>query len=156
MQEEGVVVQTMGGMAQVETTQQEACKSCGAQGMCHAMGGDKRRVITAINQVGAREGDKVVLTMPRKGVLGASFLVYMVPVAALLVGASVGKKWGQTLGLEPQTAAVVLGGVALVAAWLVLRKVSRHLAGRKELTVTVVRILRKGEGDALESHSTCL
>lgn len=156
MQEEGLVVKTMGGMAQVETIQREACKSCGAQGMCHAMGGDKRRVIAAINQVGAVEGDKVVLAMPRKGVLGASFLVYMVPVAALLVGASLGKKWGPAWGLEPQTAAVVLGGAGLVAAWLVLRKVSRRLEGRKELTVTVVRILRKGDGDALESHSACL
>jgi len=153
MQEEGLVVKIMGGMAQVETTQQEACKSCGAQGMCHAMGGDKIRVVTALNQVGASVGDKVIMAMPRKGVLGASFLVYMVPVAALLVGASLGRRWGQAWGLEPQTSAVVLGGAALVGAWLVLRKVSRRLAGRKELTVTVVRILRKGEGDALESHS---
>ncbi|MBU1274559.1 MAG: SoxR reducing system RseC family protein [Proteobacteria bacterium] len=148
-----MVVKIMGGMAQVETTQQEACKSCGAQGMCHAMGGDKIRVVTALNQVGASVGDKVIMAMPRKGVLGASFLVYMVPVAALLVGASLGRRWGQAWGLEPQTSAVVLGGAALVGAWLVLRKVSRRLAGRKELTVTVVRILRKGEGDALESHS---
>ena len=103
MQEEGLVVKTMGGLAQVETTQQEACKSCGAQGMCHAMGGDKRRVITAVNQVGAREGDKVIMAMPRKGVLGASFLVYMVPVAALLVGAALGRKWGEAWGLEPQS-----------------------------------------------------
>lgn len=156
MQEEGLVVKIMGGMAQVETTQQEACKSCGAQGMCHAMGGDKRRVVTAINQAGASVGDTVIMAMPRKGVLGASFLVYMVPVAALLVGASLGRKWGQAWGLEPQTSAVVLGGAALVGAWLVLRKVSRRLAGRKELKVTVVRILRKGEGDALESHSASL
>jgi hypothetical protein len=97
MQEEGLVIKTMGGLAQVETTQQEACKSCGAQGMCHAMGGDKRRVITAINQVGAREGDRVVMAMPRKGVLGASFLVYMVPVAALL-GRRLGEKMGPGLG----------------------------------------------------------
>jgi len=156
MQEEGLVVKAVGGYAQVETTQQEACKSCGAQGMCHAMGGDKRRVITAINQVGAKEGDKVVMAMPRKGVLGASFLVYMVPVAALLLGAALGRKWGQAWGLEPQTSAVVLGGAALVAAWLVLRKVSKRLAGRKELTVTVVRILRKEQGDALESNTACL
>lgn len=156
MQEEGLVVKTMGGLALVETTQQEACKSCGAQGMCHAMGGDKRRVITAINRVGAKEGDKVIMAMPRKGVLGASFLVYMVPVAALLLGASLGRKWGQAWGLEPQTSAVVLGGAALVAAWLILRKVSKRLAGRKELTVTVVRILRKEQGDALESNTACL
>ena len=101
MQEEGVVLETMGGLAQVETAQQEACKSCGARGACQTLGGDKRRVIAAVNQVGAQAGDRVMLAMARKGVLGASFLVYMVPVFALLAGALVGKELGPSWGLEP-------------------------------------------------------
>ncbi|MCF8031455.1 MAG: SoxR reducing system RseC family protein [Desulfarculaceae bacterium] len=156
MQEEGVVVDTMGGLAQVETAQQEACKSCGARGACQTMGGDKRRVIAAVNQVGAQAGDRVMLAMARKGVLGASFLVYMVPVFALLAGALAGKKLGPAWGLGPQSGAVVLAALALLVAWLVLRRVSKRLAGRKELTVKVVRILQQGERDALESNTACL
>ncbi len=156
MQEEGLVVQTMGGLAQVETTQQEACKSCGARGACYALGGDKRRVIAAVNQVGAQEGDRVLLAMSRKGVLGASFLVYMVPVFALLAGAGLGKKLGPAWGLDGQTGAVILGAVGLLGAWFLLRRVSKRLAGRKELTIKVVRILKQGEGDALESNTACL
>jgi sigma-E factor negative regulatory protein RseC len=156
MSEEGVVLQIMGGLAQVETIQQEACHSCGARGACHALGGGKRRIINAINQVGASVGDKVLLAMPRKGVLGASALVYMVPVLALLVGAMVGKQLGPSWGLEGQTGAVLLGALGLLVAWLVLRAVSKRLAGRKELTVKVVRILQQGEGDALESGTACL
>jgi len=156
MQEEGVVLQTMGGLAQVETTQQEACKSCGARGACQALGGDKKRVIAAVNQVGAQKGDRVVMAMPAKGVLGASFLVYMVPVFALLVGAAVGKKLGPSLGLSGQTGAIILGVLSLLGAWYILRQVSERLAGRKELTVKVVRILQQGEGDALEPDTSCL
>jgi sigma-E factor negative regulatory protein RseC len=156
MREEGVVVETAGGVAQVETTQQEACKSCGARGACQTLGGDKRRVVTAINQVQAAPGDKVLLTMPRKGVLGASFLVYMLPVFALLAGAALGKKLGPAWGWGAQTGAVVLGAASLLATWFLLRKISKRLAGRKELTVKVVRILQQGERDALESHSACL
>ena len=156
MQEEGVVLETMGGMAQVETAQQEACKSCGARGACQTLGGDKRRVIAAINQAKASAGDRVLLAMPRKGVLGASFLVYMIPVFALLVGAMVGKKLGPAWGWEGQTGAVLLGALGLLGAWFFLRRLSKRLAGRKELTVMVVRILQQGEGDALESNSACL
>ncbi|MCB2226627.1 MAG: SoxR reducing system RseC family protein [Desulfarculaceae bacterium] len=156
MQEEGVVIETMGGLAQVETMQQEACKGCGARGACQTLGGDKRRVIAAINQAGAKAGDKVLMIMARKGVLGASFLLYMVPVFALLAGAMVGKQLGPSYGLEAQTGAVILGALSLLGAWLILRRVSKRLAGRKELTVKVVRILQQGERDALESNSACL
>jgi sigma-E factor negative regulatory protein RseC len=150
MQEEGLVLQTMGGLAQVETTQQEACAGCGAKSACHAMGGDKKRVVSAINRAQAETGDRVLLTMPRKGVLGASFLLYMVPVIALLAGAVLGKHLGPSWGWQDPTGSVVLGLAALLVSWFVLRKISQRLAGRKELTVTVVRILKKGEGDALE------
>lgn len=156
MQEEGVVVQTRAGLAQVETTQQEACKSCGAQQACHALSGSKKRVVSAVNQVQAKTGDRVLLSMPRKGVLGATFLVYMVPVMALIAGAALGKRLAPSWGWEGQTGAVILGLAALVLAWLVLRRISQRLARRKELTVKVVRILKEGEGDAVEQDTACL
>ncbi len=156
MQEEGLVLNTMGGLAQVETTQQEACASCGAQSACQTLGGQKKRVVSAVNRVQAQTGDRVLLTMPRKGVLGASFLLYMVPVFALLAGAILGKRLGPAWGWEGQSGPVVLGLAALVITWFVLRRISKRLAGRKEMTVTVVRILHKGEGDALEPDTVGL
>ncbi|RJX33877.1 MAG: hypothetical protein C4525_08395 [Desulfarculus sp.] len=156
MQEEGRVVQTLGGLAQVETIQQEACKSCGARGACHTLGGDKKRIISALNQAQAQPGDRVLLSMPRKGVLGASFLVYMLPVIALLAGAALGKRLGPAWGWEGQTGAVVLGLVSLLVVWFVLRRISARLARRRELTVKVVRILEKGVGDAVEPDTSCL
>ncbi|MEW5914116.1 MAG: SoxR reducing system RseC family protein [Thermodesulfobacteriota bacterium] len=156
MQEEGLVVQTMGGLAQVQTIQQEACKSCGARGACHTLGGDKKRIVAALNQAQAQAGDRVLLSMSRKGVLSASFLVYILPVVALLGGAALGKRLGPGWGWEGQTGAVVLGLASLLVVWWILRKISARLAKRRELTVKVVRILEKGVGDAVEPDTACL
>jgi sigma-E factor negative regulatory protein RseC len=156
MKEEGVVRSVTGGLAVVETVRQEACSGCGAQGACHALGGGKERVVTARNQVGAQVGDRVLLGIPSKGVLSAGFLVYLLPVAALMGGAAMGKALAPSWGIDPQGAAVGLGIAALSVCWLALRWISRRLAGKKMLTVRVIRILGKGETDALDQCSVSL
>jgi len=156
MQEEGRVVEVRGGLALVEAVQSDACASCGARDACHALGGDRQRVVRALNPVGAAVGDRVLMTMPRRAVLGASFLVYMVPVLALLVGAVVGQRLGPAWGLSPTGGAVLLGLAALAAAWLALRIVSRNLGRRDSFQVKIVRVVQKGEVDAVDQHSAGL
>ncbi len=156
MQEEGQVVEVRGGVALVEAVQNDACASCGARNACHALGGERRRVVRALNPVGAAVGDRVLMSMPRRAVLGASFLVYMVPVLALLAGAVTGQHLGPAWGLSPTSGAVSLGLGALAAAWLGLRIVSRNLGRRESFQVKIVRVVQKGEVDAVEQHSAGL
>ena len=80
------------------------------------MGGDKRRVITAVNQVGAQAGDRVMHGhAPQGGFGGQLFGVHGAGGFALLAGAAWwARKWGPSWGLEPQTGAVVLGALALL------------------------------------------
>lgn len=116
----------------------------------------RQRVVRALNPVGAAVGDRVLMTMPRRAVLGASFLVYMVPVLALLAGAVVGQRLGPAWGLSPTGGAVLLGLAALAAAWLALRIVSRNLGRRESFQVKIVRVVQKGEVDAVDQHSAGL
>lgn len=150
MHENGLVLRVRGGMAVVETIQTDACASCSAKGACHTMGGSKQRTVMALNQAGAVEGDQVQLALPRRGALGAGFLVYILPVAALIVGASLGQSLGPGWGWDPTNAAVVLGLGSLAACWLGLHWLSKRLAGRRELSVRVVRIIKKGQCDEVE------
>lgn len=150
MHEEGLVLELRGHYALVETVQQEACAHCEARGACMTMGGGKQRVISAVNQAHAEPGDRVRMAMTRRAVLGAGFLVYMVPVIALIVGAALGKAYGPRFGWDSQVAAALLGGVCLAVAWFALKAISRRVAGKKEFAVRVVRILAKGEADAVD------
>ncbi|MCB2187503.1 MAG: SoxR reducing system RseC family protein [Deltaproteobacteria bacterium] len=156
MEEEGQVTAIRGGVATVETVQKEACAHCAAKGACEALGGDKTRTITALNEVHAEVGDRVMLAAPRKTVMGAGFLVYIVPVFALLLGAVAGKKWGPLLGLGTQGGAVLFGVAALSLCWLGLRLISNRVAGSKNFTIRVVKIVQKGDTDALDECSTGL
>jgi sigma-E factor negative regulatory protein RseC len=150
MHEEGLVRSLHGRLAQVEMVQTDACQHCSAQGVCHAMGGEKVRSIAAENQAGAQVGDRVLLAAPRRGVLGAGFLVYMVPVLALIAGAAVGQKLGPDWGLSVQNGAVLTGLGSLAAAWLVLRQVSRKLGQKSSFKVRIVRVVRKGDSNAVD------
>lgn len=150
MQEEGVVRSLHGGLAQVESVQSEACATCGARGACHAMGGEKTRLVTALNQAKAQVGDRVMISMPRNAVLGASFLVYLVPALGLILGASLGNSLAPGWGWEPQTGAVVFGLAGLLATWLMVSLLSKRLAKNKNFTVRIVRVLKKGATDAVD------
>lgn len=152
MHEEGVVRELRGHYALVETVQQEACAYCEAKGACMALGGEKQRVVSALNQARAEPGDRVQMAMTRKAVLGASFLVYMVPVIALILGAALGKAYGPSYGWDAEPAAMASGVVFLAVSWMGLRAVSRRVAGKKDFAVRVVRILAKGEANAVDEY----
>ena len=137
MKEEGVVRQVRGNMAVVATIQTEACHSCGAKGACSTMGGLKERVISVENRLGAKQGDRVIIAVPTKGVLSAGFLVYIAPILALIVGAYLGEKYMGTHG------SVILGILFLAGSWFVARLLGQRMASRRNLSVKVIRILEK-------------
>jgi len=150
MHEEGLVRSLHGRLAKVEMLESNACQHCSAHGACQFLGGDKVRAVAAENEIGAQVGDRVLLAAPRRGVLGAGFLVYMVPVLALIAGAAVGQKLGPAWGMSTQNAAVITGLGSLAAAWLVLRQVSRKLGQKSSFKVRIVRVVRKGDSNAVE------
>jgi sigma-E factor negative regulatory protein RseC len=116
------------------------------------LSGEQKREVPALNQVGAREGDRVLMALPRKAVLGAGFLVYIAPIIALIAGAVLGRTLAPAWGWDGQTGAVIAGLAFLVICWLILRRVSRLLGRRRDFSVRIVRVIRKGETHALEQH----
>jgi len=87
LREQGFVVGLDGKYALVSSYRQSACGSCHAQASCSTLSaglGNRENRIRALNPIGAEVGEQVVLEISEKSFLRASFLVYGMPVAALI------------------------------------------------------------------------
>jgi sigma-E factor negative regulatory protein RseC len=97
LQEVGVVLKVEGELAIVKTKRSSLCDGCHSGGFCKALGGGSDMEVAARNEVGAKVGDEVRITVASKTFLKASFLVYIVPVTALIIGALLGATLGSSL-----------------------------------------------------------
>lgn len=125
IEEKGVVVGVKPGRALVETVRSGSCASCGSDRACACSGGERGRRVWAEDALGVVPGDRVVLAVSADTVLRAGVFVYVLPAAALLVGAAAGNALAPTLGVSPDLGAAGLGFFGLAAAMLV----SRFLGG---------------------------
>lgn len=87
MLQNGIVKKLHTNTAEVEIHRSAACgESCAACGLCPG----KTAVVAAANEIRAAVGDSVMIDMSDKKVLGAAFLVYIVPLIALIAGYFIG------------------------------------------------------------------
>lgn len=103
----------------VEATPSAACEGCASRGSCHAVG-KERNSVQVINGLDARVGDTVVIAFATGSLLKALFLLYIVPIMALLAGACVGN-WllAPSLDRNPSIVAAITAFVFFFAAiWL--------------------------------------
>ena len=88
------VVQHQGdGLALVVAEKGQGCSSCGAAVSCHGGRAAAARQTPALNRIGAKVGDRVVLTVASGTLLSRLALLYLLPVALLMTGAF----WGAAL-----------------------------------------------------------
>jgi len=85
------------------------CKSCAAASWCHPSGETAYLEIIAVNSIGADIGQEVLLEVPTKTYLKASFLVYMLPILGLLVGAGLGEWLSQLYLVEEKSSWLQMG-----------------------------------------------
>lgn len=123
LEEVGIVQRVEGEVAIVKTKRSTMCDGCHSGSFCRALGGGSDMEVAARNKAGAKVGDEVRVTVASKTFLKASFLAYMVPVAALILGALLGSTMGPTLspGGSSDLFAVVFGLAFLLLSFLLMR-----------------------------------
>jgi sigma-E factor negative regulatory protein RseC len=135
---EAIVVRLDGDHAWVDVD--SGCSNCGKTSSCGLGDGHGKRLQRVRNTVGARIGDRVVLSVPDGTVLAAAFRAYLLPIALALIGAAV----GTTVGDERAAAAGAMVGLA--AGWLLLRQASQsESALRIQLKDAVVYLHRNAK-----------
>lgn len=118
----GQVLSTHQNLARVKIKRTSSCATCSCAGMCSPFGKDWM-IIEAINLPGAREGQNVIVTYEMENELKASFILYIVPLISLILGAIMGA-WLDPL--QNQDLSSVIGGFGLLAlTYLTIRSYSQ-------------------------------
>lgn len=121
-----VVVKLEGALAHVETRGATGCGSCTPGKSCATASlgkifGAKPRLFRALNQIGAKAGDSVIVGVADGALLRGSLAVYMLPLVLLVAGALVAT-WlaPDAAAREPWSIAGAAAGLVAGVIWLKL------------------------------------
>lgn len=131
LEEVGLVVEVHDKTAVVEMMRHASCSHCG---LCTLGAQDKMR-IEAENSVGARLNDRVKVAIPSAVILKSAFIVYIVPLVALLIGFVTAKYF---LG---EKAGVVVGLLCAVGVFLGLHFYDKRLRSQQQTLVRITEIV---------------
>lgn len=131
--ETGKVVAVSGEHVWVQTIRTSACQSCSARNGCgqkvlaSATGGRANQV-RVVNSVNACVGEDVTLGINESALLGASLLVYALPLLLMVVASIIGHQF------SGGSDAFAMAGAAtgLASGFLISRKLQRRNTGSYE------------------------
>lgn len=130
MEETGTIVELKANqIAVVHCQKTSACNHCVSKSSCIS-GDDKGTMqVDAHNPLNAQVGDRVKLVTSSRVFLSSSFILYIVPLIALVVGAVLGQFIGEQLpeGPDPNLLAAIIGCAFLAGSFLTIRIGTRAL-----------------------------
>lgn len=143
MDQIGRVISIDGDFVVVEMERNSACAKCG---ICH-MGETKTLQLTVENSIGADIGSRVLIEMEKSGVLKAGSIVYLIPLAALLLGIGLMYLVNEFVPLpgSPDWWGIGTGFVFFAVAYLVIRLQEPVFKRKPEYNPTIVRLVEDFE-----------
>jgi len=97
--------------------------------------------IEVTNHLQARAGDHVEIKMPAGSFLKLSLLVYILPIAALIVGAYLGAEISGYFHLHSTAGSILGGAIAMIITFMVLRMIDRSAQSTEKYQPRMTRIL---------------
>lgn len=134
-QQEGIVIEVSGLMAKVKASRHNDCENCGA---CP---GNSALVLEAENGIGAKPGDRVLIEVQEVNMLKAAFIVYMLPLLAIFIGAVGGNVFAEKMGYQALVFQVVGGFIAFLLAVLYIKFFDYKARNDVKMRPVILRIL---------------
>ena len=136
IEEIGIVKSIEGVTATVDVPRKSACEGCTA-GACKIE--DQFMEIEALNQIGAKVGQKVRVSVQPYVYMKGSLIVYGIPALGLVIGAVFGK---EVMGRffthsDPDVLSAVFGFAFFIMSFFIV-KVWSNIAGRKTESKPVI------------------
>lgn len=132
--------------ALVRVHQHSSCAGCGA---CMGFFGDPAEkgylLVEVMNPVGAQKGEVVRLETRSQEILYAAFLLYILPVLALLAGLFAGRNLAISRGLaiSPDLGGLALGLTVMVLVFLILRGQEKKFQADKRFKAVITAVVGK-------------
>jgi sigma-E factor negative regulatory protein RseC len=139
--EEGVIEKASKRKALVRIQPSSACASCESRGTCDITSDKKRMMIEVANDLQAKIGDRVQISMPEGSLLKLSFLVYFLPIVALIFGAVLGARVGPVFNLESTSTSIIGGGLAVGLVLFALKWFDRRSDAKDRYYPRMTRII---------------
>jgi len=145
IEEIGTVVELKSKMiAVVMCTKSSLCENCATNGNCALGDDDKTRLIEVHNMQGAEVGEQVRIATTTKSFLQSSFLLYIVPLIALVIGAIAGLLVGEKIptGLDPNLLSAIFGVFFMSGSFVILR-VGSSVLNKESYMPKIIEILKE-------------
>ncbi len=146
--EQGIVFKTTPSTVWIKTERGEMCESCDSKDTCGGGCTLLSSTLTELeievpNHIGARNGDKVLLSMDSSSVITLSLMAYIVPIIALILGAFLGEKISFFLGTDKNICSIIFGVTSLALSILAVRATSKKISKTNKYQPTITKILKR-------------
>ena len=143
IEETGTVVSQDGDWAIVEPDKTSACGSCSVRNGCGTASlsrffGQRRHAFHAQNPINARPGDRVVMGLDESSLIKGSVLVYLLPIAGMIVAAMLMSAWAGMNGLNQELWSLLGLVLGLLFGGFLARYWSRRGGG--QLNPKIIRL----------------
>ena len=142
IREKGIVETVAGDKAVVRVLQSSSCATCESRAAC-SIENDKELRAEVKNDLHAKVGDQVELSMPAPSLFKMGVLVYLFPVLALIVGAGIGNLCAGYLEMDANLASILGGIAALGISFGVLRIIDRSIRSKADYSPRMTRIIQR-------------
>ncbi len=159
--EEAIITRTSRDKAFIVTRRTTACEGCSERHACHSLGGIKEIEIEVANPVHAEAGDTVMVAFKTSQLVRLSFMLYIFPIIALVIGAVLGDAFAAGFNADASIFAALFGflffGIALGGIKLKDREAKK--TGRYQPEIVQIKKKgpppREGETGTLSGCTTC-
>ena len=97
--------------------------------------------VSAINEAGAKVGDRIVLSFETSSLLKATFLLYVFPILLLVIGAAIGQEAAPFLNFNPSGFSAIIGFSFFFAAVLVIKVKANKMAKKNAYRPKIIKVL---------------
>ena len=138
----GLVIESKNGWAQVVTEKRDACGGCSSSNNCRTCLSASKIVSKVQNPVGAKEGDLVAISMSSRELWQGAALMYLLPVAALMLGAITGLGTSSYLEVDETLASAIGSILGLGMGLFMLIRISKFLSDRGRFIPVISKTLK--------------
>jgi len=129
--------------ALVKTVRKTACESCSSRDACSTIENGESMEVEVINNIGAKTGDRVVISIETASLLKLSFLLYIFPILLMILGAVVGHKTAPLLNFDESVFSAILSFFFFFLSFVFIKFKGKTLSKKNEYKPKIVRIINQ-------------